>query len=178
MVVSAVVLEYMVAIGSPPVITSGDGLAAANVEVMENTLAVTTVTAEDADAGDMLTFSLSGADAGAFSIGSTSGVLVFLDPPEYPSSNYEVTVTVSDGANVDRQDLTVIILDEPDAAPVIVSPNLASVIENLTTVMTVAATDADTPPASLNFSLSGADADKFVVNSPSGLLSFIVAPEF
>ena len=60
----------------PPIITSDGGGATAAVNVAENTTAVTTVTATDADAGATLTYSISGgADAAKFTIDGTTGVL-------------------------------------------------------------------------------------------------------
>ncbi len=56
-----------------PVFTSGTAF-----NVSENTTAVTTVTASDADL-DTLTFAISGgADAALFSINATTGALTFL----------------------------------------------------------------------------------------------------
>ena len=50
-----------------PVITSNGGGAAASINVAENNTAVTTVTATDVDAGQTLTYSISGgADAAKF----------------------------------------------------------------------------------------------------------------
>ncbi len=54
---------------NPPVISSNGGGATAAVSVAENTTAVTTVTATDADAGATLTYSIvGGADAASFTI--------------------------------------------------------------------------------------------------------------
>ena len=85
-----------------PSITSSSTFSAA-----ENQTAVGTITATDPD-GDDLTFSLSGDDAGSFSIDSSSGVLTFDSAPDYEiKSSYALTVEVDDGTNTDSQDLTV-----------------------------------------------------------------------
>ncbi|MDJ0990302.1 MAG: DUF4347 domain-containing protein, partial [Desulfobacterales bacterium] len=91
---------------APPVITSNGGGPTAAISVVENTAAVTTVTATDADPGDVPTFGITGgADAALFDIGTNSGVLTFRNPPDFEnpadsdSDNvYEVEVTADDGS--------------------------------------------------------------------------------
>ena len=59
-----------------PVISSNGGGATAAVNVAENSIAVTTVTAADADTGATLTYSITGgADAAKFTINASTGVL-------------------------------------------------------------------------------------------------------
>ena len=86
----------------PPVFTSG---ATATVAYAENaTTAITTVVATDADAGQTVTFTLSGgADASKFSI-TPAGVLTFKTAPDFEmpadtgsDNEYEVTITATDG---------------------------------------------------------------------------------
>jgi glucose/arabinose dehydrogenase len=82
-----------------PVFSSG-----AAASVAENvTGTVYTAAATDADS-DALTYSLSGADAALFTIGSASGALSFVRAPDYENpldadhdNVYEVTVSVSEG---------------------------------------------------------------------------------
>ena len=62
---------------SAPLITSGNTFS-----VAEGSTSIGTVSATDAD-GDNLTFTLSGVDAGAISIGSSSGALSFNAPADY-----------------------------------------------------------------------------------------------
>ncbi|MFO0923544.1 MAG: cadherin domain-containing protein [Pirellulales bacterium] len=69
-----------------------------------------------------------------------------------------------------------------DNAPIITSNGggttaSINVNETLTSVTTVTATDADLPAVSLTYSLSGADAAHFSINS-SGVLAFVSAPDF
>ena len=91
-------------VNEAPVITDGDGTddGAFAVRVAEGTTAVTDIVAT-ADAGDILAFSVSGADAALFNI-SASGALSFISAPDYDSpadvggdNVYEVTVHVTDG---------------------------------------------------------------------------------
>jgi hypothetical protein len=71
--------------------------------VAENRTGVTTVEATDPD-GDAVTYSLSGSDANAFTLDSSSGELAFVGTPDYeaPADSdadnvYEITVSASDG---------------------------------------------------------------------------------
>jgi hypothetical protein len=108
--------------------------------VAENTTAVTTVTATDADTAAVLTYSISGgADAARFTINSSSGVLVFASAPDFEApadadanNIYLVTVMVSDGTNSDTQALTVTVTDVVDdlVPPTITSSASVSLAEN------------------------------------------------
>ena len=89
---------------------------AAEVSIAENTTAVTTVTATDPDVGQTLSYSISGgADAGKFTIGSTTGALSFVTAPNFElptdaggNNVYDVTVQVSDGhGGIDTQAIAV-----------------------------------------------------------------------
>jgi len=83
----------------------------------ENTTAVTTVEATDPD-GDAITFSLSGSDADVFSVGSASGVLAFVEAPDFEmpgdsdaDNAYEVTVSASDGTASSSLSLIISVAD-------------------------------------------------------------------
>ncbi len=104
-----------------PAITSNGGGATASISVAENTTTVTTVAATDADAGQTLTYSISGgADAAMFTINSSTGALSFTTPPNYEAPTdsggnnvYDVTVQVSDGnGGMDTQTLAVTVTNE------------------------------------------------------------------
>ena len=95
----------------------------ATFSVAENTTAVGTVTATDADTvGGPVTFAISGrADAALFSIDANSGALSFKAPRDYETQahSYALQVTASDGTNTASQDITVNLTDVNDTAPVI-----------------------------------------------------------
>ncbi|MDA0282651.1 MAG: DUF4347 domain-containing protein, partial [Planctomycetota bacterium] len=89
-----------------PVITSNGGGATAAVNVAENSTAVTTVTATDADVPTQtLSYSITGgADASLFNIDAMSGELTFASAPDFETPTdasgdnvYDFTVQVSDG---------------------------------------------------------------------------------
>jgi hypothetical protein len=72
--------------------------------IEENATQVTTIQATDAE-GDNITYAIEGSDSGLMTIGSISGELSFISPPDYenPQDNnqdnvYEVTIIASDGS--------------------------------------------------------------------------------
>ena len=175
-----------------PVITSNGGGAGATVGVAENTTAVTTVTATDADLpAQALGFGIvGGADAAKFAIDAATGALRFITAPDHEQPTdadgdnvYDVVVRVSDGALHDDQAIAVMVTPVNDNAPVIASNGggasaSVSVAENTTAVTTVTATDADLPAQALGFSIvGGADAARFAIDATTGALSFKAAPD-
>ncbi len=178
------------AVSDPPVITSNGGGASASISIAENTTAVTDVDATDPNAGDTLTYSLSGgADQALFTINASTGVLAFLvarnfeSPSDAGTNNvYDVTVQVSDGGNTDTQAIAVTITDANDA-PAITSngggaSGSVSISENGTAVTDVDASDPDAG-ATLTYAISGgADSAKFAIDPSTGVLTFAVAPNF
>jgi Ca2+-binding RTX toxin-like protein len=168
-------------VNESPTITSE-----AKYNVAENTMAVTTVTATDPDAGTALSYSISGgADAAKFSINASTGALTFLASPDFEAPTdaginniYDVQVSVSDGVNAPvAQDIAVTVTNVNES-PAITSGAAFNVAENSTAVTTVTATDSDAG-ATLIYSISGgADAAKFSINSSTGALTFLAAPDF
>ena len=170
------------AVNANPVFTSPN-----TANVPENATAVMTVTATDSDVpAQAVTFSIvGGADQAKFSI-TSGGALSFASAPDFEApadangdNIYEVTVEASDGAGgTAMQTINVTVTPVNDNNPVFTSADTASVPENTTAVMTVTATDADSPSQLITFSIvGGADESKFDI-SIGGALSFISAPDF
>ncbi|MGE8485443.1 MAG: VCBS domain-containing protein, partial [Pseudomonas sp.] len=177
-----------------PVITSNGAGATASVNVAENTTAVTTVAATDADLpAQTLTYSIvGGVDAAKFSIVSGTGVLSFISAPNFEAPTdtgtnnvYDVIVRASDGTLFDDQAIAVTVTGVNDNSPVITSNGAGAtasinVLENTTAVTTVVATDADLPAQTLSYSIlntAGTDFSKFSISS-SGVLTFNSAPDY
>ncbi|MEQ1599794.1 MAG: peroxidase family protein [Methylotenera sp.] len=143
-----------------PVITSNGGGDVAAVAIAENTTAVTTVIATDANngSGDLfdpqtLTYSIvGGADATLFTI-DAAGVLSFVGAPDFEApadagadNVYDVTVQVSDGIVTDTQAIAVSVQDAVEnLAPTNINwngvlpsntalPGTGAIIANLSTV--------------------------------------------
>jgi hypothetical protein len=91
--------------------------ATTSFSVMENQTAAFSITASDPDM-DSLTYSLTGNDAGVFSV-STSGVVTFNTAPDFEDPSdadtnnvYEVTGRVSDGSLTATRDFTVTVTND------------------------------------------------------------------
>ncbi len=107
-----------------PTITSNGAGTTAAINVAENTTAVTTVTATDADApSQTLTYSIvGGADQALFTINSSTGQLSFTSarnfetPTDAGANNvYDVVVRASDGTLFDDQSIAVTITNTNEA---------------------------------------------------------------
>ncbi|MBF0185703.1 MAG: DUF4347 domain-containing protein, partial [Magnetococcales bacterium] len=170
-----------------PVISSDGGGASASISVAEQTTAVTTVAASDVDAATTLTYSISGgSDAAKFTINASSGVLSFVSAPNHASPSdsdsnniYLVNVSVSDGSLTDSQSLAVTVY-AVNTAPSITSSTSATVAENAavnTVLYTATASDPDVGDT-LSYSLSGADAGYFSINSSSGAVQLLASANY
>ncbi len=160
------------------------------VDVTEGTTAVTTVAATDADAGQAVTFltTLSGADAGLFSI-TPAGVLTFNTAPDFemPTDTgadnvYEVTITATDNGTPEMtatQALTITVTElTNEHVPVFTSEATVTYAENTTTaVTTVTAMDADAGQT-VRFTLTGGDDIGLFTITTTGALAFKTAPNF
>ena len=129
------------------------------------------ISATDSDNSDTLRYSLSGTDAGSFSINSSTGQLSSSTQFDYETKNsYEVTVTVSDGREgTDSISVSISVTNDPSDD---ITPNSAptftdggsttrSIAENMpggTAVgSAISATDSDNSDT-LRYSLDGTDA--------------------
>ena len=134
------------------------------------------VTATDSDAGDILTYRLSGADASSFVIDSNGQITVAAGVTFNMAMKptYTVTVTAADEAGATASiEVTITVTTgpviPPNNAPTFASPAAArSVPEDATgdalVGAPVTATDSD-PEDTLTYSLSGTDASSFVIDS-------------
>ncbi|PWY39894.1 VCBS domain-containing protein [Pseudomonas sp. RW409] len=177
-----------------PTITSNGGGTTASINLEENTAAVTTVAATDADLpAQILSYSIAGgADAAKFSIVTSIGALSFISAPNFEAPTdsgtnnvYDVIVRASDGTLFDDQAIVVTVTGVNDNSPVITSNGggataSVNVAENTTAVTTVVASDADLPAQTLSYSIlntAGTDFSKFSISS-SGVLTFNSAPDY
>ena len=184
----AIAVTVLNANEAAPMITSGAAAAATSVAVAENTIAVTTVTATDPDAGSTVSYAIvGGADAARFTIDSATGVLGFVAPPDHEApvdadanNVYDVIVQASDGTLSDTQAIAVTVADIHDVAPVITSNGGGSsaslnVAENLNAVTAINSVSVGAPTYTI---IGGADASRFAIDAAAGTLRFIVAPDF
>ena len=157
--------------------------------VNENTTAVVTVNATDADdPAQTVTYSITGgADSALFSINGTTGDLTFDAAPDFETPTdantdnvYQVVVTADDGnGGTTVQSLFVTVNPANDNNPVFTTSATPGVNENTTAVVTVNATDADDPAQTVTYSITGgADSALFSINGTTGDLTFDAAPDF
>ena len=139
---------------------------------------VATYSATDPDNGQII-WSLSGDDAGDFSISNT-GELTFQTAPDHEApadyntdNRYELTVEASDGSVKGTLDVTVTVTDVNEPPGFSVETASRTIAENTTTGVAigdpVTATDSDTgdTPA---YTLGGTDANFFDIDTSSGQL--------
>src|SRR5207244_3270753 len=89
-------------------------------------------------------------------------------------------VHANDGVHDTTKNVSISVTDTNDVAPTITSGATASTAENTPaghTVYQVTAIDPDTV-GTLSYSLSGTDAALFKIDSHSGEVSFLAAPDF
>ena len=117
-----------------------------------------TATATDADnTAQTLTFSLSGAPAGA-AIDGVTGVFTWTPSEAQGADVYTFDVIVSDGDLTDTEPITITVT-EVNVAPILANvPVTPSIPEEVAYSFTATATDADNTAQTLTFSLSGAPA--------------------
>lgn len=115
-------LQLMTITNNAPVIASNGGGDTAAVNVVENTTAVTTVSATD-DVTDTVTYSISGgADAASFTIDAYTGALSFVSALDHDAPAdadhdgvFDVVVRASDGYLTDDQALAVTVTNVNEA---------------------------------------------------------------
>ena len=168
-----------------PAFTSPD-----SASVAENQTLAYTAMAADADAGDVVSYSLSGgADAALFTIDANTGEVRFNEAPDFEAPGsadgdnvYNIIVTASDdtAGTTDTDQAVAITVTDANDAPIFSSPATASVAESqsaATVVYTAVATDTDGD--TLSYSLSGgADAALFTIDANTGQVRFNEAPDF
>jgi len=152
-----------------------------------NGTVVGTVSGTDSDTGDTRTYSLTDNAGGRFAINSSTGQITvanrsLLNYESVTSHNLTVRVTDSGGLTYDET-FTINVTDVNEAAPRITSNGggataLINIAENATAVTRVTASDADTRQTLAYSIVGGADAAKFRINSSTGALSFVSAPNY
>lgn len=155
----------------------------ATISASENQTIVATIAATDPELS-AVTYSITGGtDSAKFNINSTTGALTFKTAPNYESPDdanadriYSVQVTASDGLKTAVRAFS-ITLTNVNETPSITSAAVFTANENQTAVGTVVASDPDGDVLTYTI-IGGADAAKFIINSATGVLSFVAAPDF
>jgi Ca2+-binding RTX toxin-like protein len=169
---------------APPVITSEGGADMVSKTVDENSVLVSSLSATDANAGQTITFSLSGEDAGLFEIVGTQLRFITAPDAEAPpdagaTAGYQVTVTASDGAGgTDTQAFVIEIGDVNEfavTAPVDTDSTANGVLEGAaagTLVgITALAADNDATTNAVTYSLTNSAGGRFAIDATTGVVS-------
>uniref|UniRef100_A0A2A4Z8L6 Cadherin domain-containing protein n=1 Tax=OCS116 cluster bacterium TaxID=2030921 RepID=A0A2A4Z8L6_9PROT len=154
-------------------------------DINENLTAVHRFIATDPDDGDVA-YSLSGVDAGKFTIDAATGEVSFLLPPDFEGETrsdsgdnaYEITINATTDTKITGHNVTVNILNVNDNAPIFATPSpVVNINEGITAAGTYTATDADLDL--LMYSLdTGNDNALFTIDAVTGVLTFNTAPDY
>ena len=163
------------------------------MSLAENSTGVTVVNAVDAggSASAPSYRIVGGADAALFTVDQQTGELRFVAAPDHElptdagaDNVYDLVVQASEGQRHATQDLSVTVLNLNDNAPVIRSNGGGSqasveLLEGVTVVTLVSATDADGPLSRGSMAIvGGADAALFTLDPTTGELRFVQAPAY
>jgi hypothetical protein len=157
--------------------SGGAGAASSAKSVNEGVTAVATFSADES-----VTWSITGgADAAKFTVDPTTGALSFLFAPDFETPTdsgtdnvYNVVLSAKDASNnVSTQSVAVTVFNLDDTAPILSGATTTSVPENQTAVDTYTANETVTWAV-----VGGADQAKFTIDSTTGVLTFVAAPDF
>ena len=135
------------------------------------------VDATDEDASSLV-YSLSGADATAFTIVSSSGQIRTSAPLDYETKKtYRVNVVATDSSRASQSvAVTINVEDAEEPLSAVTGDTSVDYAEDRTdAVATYSATDPDGTPVA--WSLSGVDAGRFDISN-RGVLSFAIRPDY
>ncbi|HYG46331.1 MAG TPA: cadherin domain-containing protein [Allosphingosinicella sp.] len=144
---------------------------------------VTTVVAIDREGTPPVYSIVGGADAALFAIDRVTGVLTFVDAPDYEAprnaegfNSYSVEVAASDGEFTDRQMMRITVQNVNEGVTIVSDPAF-TVNENGLAALEIVANDIDDDP--LTYSIAGgADASRFTIDARNGVLRFLDAPNY
>ena len=169
-----------------PQLTSSDSTSL-NISEANLDSVIYTATASDPDSSEQFTFSLGGVDANNFDIDASSGELRFTtlpssaNPQDADGDNiYAIDIIISDSAaNSSTTSFTVTVVDDIGFPPELAGADSVSIDfaeHSADLVYDANATDPDGDP--ISYSLAGADASLFDLDSSNGELSFLSAPDY
>lgn len=151
--------------------------------VAENTTAVGTYPVTT-NGGGTITYTITGTDVAKFSVNSSTGQVAFLTAPDYEvptdvgtDNVYNINIVGTNSAGNASATLTITVTNVADVPPTVSGTLALNVAENTASSATIATITPSAGTAPFTYSLTGADANKFTVNS-TGDLKFATAPDF
>ncbi len=155
-----------------------------SVTISENSNVGLSVSAHDPESRTLAYYITGGEDSALFSIDQTSGVIKFINTPDFEvphdfdnDNTYILEVTVNDPANnFDKQSIFFLVKDI-DETPINNMNTAINIEENNKDIITVKMTDPE--GLALRYSLvGGADQNRFTIDATTGMLQFLTAPDF
>ncbi|MDA8982758.1 DUF5011 domain-containing protein, partial [Gammaproteobacteria bacterium] len=144
---------------------------ASTLTASENQTSIATISISDVDE-DELTLTLGGTDASSLNL-SAENVLSFKEAPDYETKdNYSINLSLTDGTETTDKDISILVTDINDVAPVFTSSASFNAPENQLAIGTVTANDEEDDD--LSFSIL---SEELVITS-EGVLTFVSAPDF
>ena len=186
-------LAVITGINTAPVFTDSISVTRTIAENTATSTNIGTPVAATDTENDTLIYTLSGTDASAFDIDSTTGQLKTKATLDFETKNtYTVTITVSDGSLTDTITVTINVTDidevvtvDPvptNTAPVFTdgSSSTRSVAENTASNVNIGspitATDADND--TLTYSLGGTEATTFSIDTATGQIKTLASLDY
>jgi hypothetical protein len=147
--------------------------AIGNQTVTEGNPLTFTATASDADVPpDTLTYSLSGSVPAGAVIDANTGVFTWIPSEAQGPGVYTFDVVVSDGSASDTETIQVTVSEGANQAPVLDAIGNQTVTEGNLLSFTATASDADVPPETLTYSLSGSVPAGAVIDANTGVFTW------
>ena len=166
-----------------PEITGQPSLSFTENQATDRVLATYTATDPEDPSASISRWSLTGPDAGDFTI-DENGQLTFRNIPDYekPADSgrdnvYNLSVRASDGRNYAYLEITVTVEDVNEAPAINASSKTAFIYRENGTAAIYTFKAADPERGVITWSLSGADDDDFAI-SETGVLSFAGSPDY
>ena len=163
---------------------------AENADGSTTAIAVGSVSATDANAGDTVSYSITAGDTGnVFAIDSSTGAITYTGGGEDHETTlrFSLTVEADDGQDGSATVTVTVNVTDVNEAPVFDLTGLTvdmsgtvlfSVPENTTAVGTITAADPDAADTHVDYGDSGTDRALFVTSSTGGVITFANAPDF
>lgn len=184
---TATVSILVTGVNDPPTVTPGQVFGISELAANGDTVGFVAASAHDDPPDFLQNFQIiSGNVDGVFAIDAATGELTIDDNSlldfEAGNTAYTLDIRVDDAFTSSiLEDVVINVIDEDDSmnivAPTIISPDFVTAEDGSTAVMTVVATDPDTPVGDLRYFINGGeDVARFDLDSVSGALSFDPGP--
>jgi Ca2+-binding RTX toxin-like protein len=168
-------------LNAAPAITSPAAVAVAEGQ----SIVAYRAAAQDATIGAQLTWKLTGTDAQLFNIDAKTGIVSFRVTPDFETpldagrdNVYDIALIASDGRLQSVPFAVAITVEDHNDAPRITSDPISRVAEDGGAIAYIATAVDQDSGASVRWALFGDDAASFSIDSMTGVVRFLTAPDF